>query len=76
MVLNNKTTKYAVVFDTNGNIRPVKPKGDKFKLEELQSLVGGLIGLYPKKFNNRLVICNEEGLIRRLKKTKYSKNIV
>lgn len=58
MFLNNKTPKYAVVFDTNGNIRPVKPKGDKFSLEELQSLVGGLIEVYPRRFNNRLVICN------------------
>lgn len=73
MFLNNKTPKYAVVFDTNGNIRPVKPKGDKFSLEELQSLVGGLIEVYPKRFNNRLVICNEEGLIKRLKKNEIFK---
>jgi hypothetical protein len=73
MFLNNKTPKYAVVFDTNGNIRPVKPKGDKFSLEELQSLVGGLIQLYPRRFNNLLVICNEEGLIKRLRKNEIFK---
>lgn len=55
--------KEALLFQADGTVRTVKPKDKNFTLKELQSLVGGLIELYPKRINGHYIVCNEEGLI-------------
>lgn len=59
--------KTAILFTQDGTVMSVKPKDEYFTLKELQSLVGGLIELYPLRVNNHLVVCNEEGMILNLR---------
>lgn len=56
----------AILFQADGTVRTVKPKDKYFTLKELQTLVGGLIELYPKRIHGHYVVCNEEGLILEL----------
>jgi len=71
---------YAVLFKADGSLKSIKPKDKYFTLKELQGLVGGLIELYPKRANNHLVVCNEEGLILGLPRNdlfhKYTGNLL
>lgn len=60
---NQDETKYAMLFKEDGTLRRINPKDEYFTLKELQSLVEGLIELYPNRYNNHLIVCNEEGLI-------------
>ena len=54
----------AKLFKTDGTVEDVKPKGKKFKLEEMQKLVGGYIEAVPG--SKLLAYCNEEGQLQEL----------
>lgn len=56
--------KHALRFKEDGTVEMLKPKDKYFTLEELQTAVGGLIELYPSRFMNMLVVCDEEGLLK------------
>lgn len=62
--LISENPKYALRFKTNGKIEMLKPKGEYFTLEELQEAVGGMIELYPGQYRDKLIVCDEEGLIK------------
>lgn len=61
-----KEEKSAVLFKTDGTVEQVKPKDEYFTLSEFQTHVKGLIELYPKRLDGKLIVCNEEGLLRGL----------
>lgn len=54
--------QYALNFKEDGNLETVKPKNKYFALQELQTVVGGYIELYPFRYENKLIVCDEEGL--------------
>jgi len=54
----------AKLYKATGEVISVEPKGKYFTLEELQSFVGGYIELYPQKYENCLIVCDEEGLLK------------
>ena len=62
-----KEQKSAVLFKEDGTVETVKPKGKYYTLEELQKLVGGLIELYPARYRDNYIVCDEEGLIKNRK---------
>jgi hypothetical protein len=71
----NKQPNSAILFKTNGEVTTIKPKNTWFTLDELQALVGGYIELYPTRYLQNLVVCNEEGLIKRLPKNEIFKSL-
>lgn len=53
----------ATLFKTDGTIINITPdNGKKFKLQEAQELVGGLVQLVDLG-HREMLICNEEGII-------------
>ena len=60
---STKEPTNALLFKQDGSVTKIKPKGTYFTLKELQTLVGGLIELYPKRLHDHLIVCNEEGLL-------------
>ena len=56
--------QYALNFKEDGNLETLKPKDKYFTLQELQTAVGGYIELYPSRYENKLIVCDEEGLIK------------
>lgn len=56
--------KYALHFKEDGTLEILKPTNKYFTLQELQDAVGGYIELYPYHYANKLIICDEEGLIK------------
>lgn len=56
---------YALCFKEDGTLETLKPANKYFTLQELQDAVGGYIELYPYHYANKLIICDEEGLIKR-----------
>lgn len=62
--LGMKNPPYALLFEENGDVSILTPKGKTFTLKELQTAIGGCIELYPNRFKDRLVVCDEEGLIK------------
>jgi len=60
---STKEPTSALLFKQDGTLTKIKPKDTYFTLKELQTLVGGLIELYPKRLHNHLIVCNEEGLL-------------
>lgn len=67
--------KNAVYFKEDGTVTTVTPKNKYFTLEELQALVGGLIEVYPARYMDHLIICDEEGLIKKRKFNSPFKNL-
>lgn len=61
----NPNPNYALQFKADGKVETLKPKGRYFTLKELQSAVGGFIELYPSRYMNMLIVCDEEGLLKR-----------
>ena len=57
--------KYALHFKEDGTLETLKPKEKYFTLQELQTAVGGYIELYPCRYRDNLIVCDEEGLIKR-----------
>lgn len=55
--------QYALHFKEDGTLETLEPKDKYFTLEELQTAVKGYIELYPCRYENKLIICDEEGLI-------------
>jgi DNA-directed RNA polymerase subunit RPC12/RpoP len=53
----------------------IKPQGEKFNLNELQSGVDGYIEYYPTNNKKYKIIVNEEGLLMRLPLNKLASNI-
>jgi hypothetical protein len=52
----------ATIYYEDGRIETVTPEnGSDFKLEQLQSIVNGMIQIVP--LDDRLLVCNEEGKI-------------
>jgi len=64
--LSNKIKDRAMVVSPEGFIKLVKPESKHFTLEELQSIVGGLIELYPHRINVDIIICNDKGSIKNM----------
>lgn len=64
-----KEENKAVWFKDDGIVETVKPNGKYYTLEELQKLVGGYIEIYPGRYLNHYIVCDEEGII---KKRKYN----
>ena len=62
--LGKENPKYALCFKEDGSIEKLRPKNKYFTLEELQVAVGGLIELYPFLFQDKLIVCDEVGLIK------------
>lgn len=56
--------QYALHFKEDGTLETLKPKDKYFTLQELQGAVGGYIELYPCRYENKLIVCDEEGLIK------------
>ena len=57
----------SIYLNSDGGFIEVKPKGEKFTLAELQQLVGGNIQIvYMEDDDNRVMVVNEDGLIKRL----------
>lgn len=63
-----KEPKNAVLFNENGTVTTVTPKNKYFTLKEIQTLVGGYIEIYPARYLNHLIICDEEGLLKHKKR--------
>lgn len=61
------TGEKAVLFKEDGSVGYLSPKAKYFTLKELQAAVKGLIEIYPASYRNRLIVCNEEGIIRGFK---------
>jgi len=55
---------YALCFKEDGTLETLKPANKYFTLQELQGAVGGYIELYPCRYENKLIVCDEEGLIK------------
>lgn len=62
--LISENPNYALRFKEDGTIEILRPKNQYFTLEELQEAVGGLIELYPKRYHDKLIVCDEEGLLK------------
>ena len=62
-----KESKNAILFREDGKAEIISPKGEYFTLEELQHLVGGYIEIYPARYLDHLIVCDEEGLIKKRK---------
>lgn len=62
-----RESKSAVIFKEDGTVSTVTPKGKYYTLEELQALVGGLIEIYPARYLDHLIVCDEEGIIKNRK---------
>lgn len=62
-----RTAVVATLFSEDGAKTPVAPKGKYFTLKELQNLVGGYIELYPARYLDQLILCDEEGLLKKRK---------
>jgi len=58
-----KEPSSALLFKVNGAVAVLKPKDKYFTIKELQTAVGGLIEVYPRKLNGHMIVCNEEGLL-------------
>ena len=56
--------QYALHFKEDGTLETLKPKDKYLTLQELQAAVGGYIELYPCRYENKLIVCDEEGLIK------------
>jgi len=56
--------QYALHFKEDGTLETLKPKDKYFTLKELQTAIKGYIELYPSRYENKLIICDEEGLIK------------
>jgi hypothetical protein len=63
-----KEPKNAVLFKEDGTVTTITPKDEYFTLDELQSLVEGYIELYPARYLNHYIVCDEEGLLKRRKR--------
>ena len=63
-----KEPKNAILFRENGTVTTITPKNEYFTLSELQSLVEGYIELYPARYRDHLIICDEEGMIKHKKR--------
>ena len=57
--------QYALLFKEDGTLETLKPNDKYFTLQELQTAVGGYIELYPCRYKDNLIVCDEEGLIKR-----------
>ena len=57
--------QYALLFKEDGTLETLKPKDKYFTLQELQTAVGGYIELYRCRYKDNLIVCDEEGLIKR-----------
>src|SRR5690554_2133399 len=64
--LSNKIKDRAMVVSAEGFIKLVKPESKHFTLEELQSIVGGLIELYLHRINVDIIICNDKDSIKNM----------
>lgn len=74
--LITKSTGYALLFTEEGDIELIQPKTSAyFTLEELQKAVGGLIELYPALFLNKLIICDEEGILKKRKQNRLFRKL-
>lgn len=58
--------KEALLLCPDFQIKIIKPKEDRFSLQELQGLVDGYIEYYPSNNKKYAIIVNEEGLLMRL----------
>ncbi|CCV64707.1 hypothetical protein BN85411300 [Alteracholeplasma palmae J233] len=74
--LAGKNKQNVLLLTTDGTFRLVKPKGKYFVLEELQKLVNGMIEFYPRHINNNIIICNEEGLMKKMPYNRLDKLIL
>lgn len=59
-----KTTNKLVVLDPTTNSIAFIVPNKKNLLKQLQQLVDGLIGVYYIKFENKIVLVDEEGLLK------------
>ncbi|MCL2521271.1 MAG: DUF3846 domain-containing protein [Erysipelotrichales bacterium] len=66
MFLENESPKHALLFKTEGTVEVIRPKDEHFILEEIQKCVNGLIQIYPTPYKEKLIVCNQEGLLKRL----------
>lgn len=60
----------AVLFTVEGKIQFITPKNKCFTLLELQGLVDGNIEIHPERSFECLIVCDEEGLIKRKAKNR------
>lgn len=72
--MTENPNKTALLLTTSNGILFVEPKDKYFTLKELQDAVGGYIEV-AGTFHNRLVICNEEGLLKDLPINKLFKKM-
>ena len=70
-----KEPKNAVLFKDDGTVTTVTPKNGYFTLEELQSLVEGYIELYPARYLNHYIVCDEEGMLKRKKRNESCRSL-
>lgn len=61
----------ALKIETDGHITTIKPKDEKFTLEEMQEAVGGYIEVYPKAssiygIDKFVFLVDEEGYLKHL----------
>ena len=55
------------IYKTDGNVVTLKPKGNKYTLQELQSAVGGYIETANAPNDNSIIlIFDEEGMLKSL----------
>ena len=64
MFLNGMNQHQLLVLNTDGTFK-ITEKMNEAPLKLLQDLVGGYITLYPSKIEGMLLICDEEGLLKR-----------
>ncbi len=70
-----KEPKNAVLFKEDGTVATITPKNEYFTLKELQSLVEGYIELYPARYHSHLIICDEEGMLKRRKRNESFRSL-
>lgn len=65
--MSDKEKRFSLIIRPCGMMEPASPKGERWKLEEMQKIVGGLIELVrvDSKFGAEMWV-NEEGLILEL----------
>lgn len=66
---------YAVILTPNDKVMLFKKDQGRFSLQELQSMVGGYIEVYPYEYENYIFLVDEDGLVKELEFNSLAYNL-